>query len=196
MRRVNIIVGIKQRLNDILGHGTDGELETGLAAWSIQSAMLSNFRRLFKAMATGSVFGRILSGLEVSKAGGSSNTAVNITAGYGVTANGDIVYFEGASTFSIALGSDGTRYLYVNYSLAPMGDGTDGSKTTSVINDTAGPTQIVYDELGSSGQDNITGLVTEESSDNIGPDSVCIAVLVKTSGTLTVTPKTPLFTAL
>jgi len=195
MRRVNILVGIQQRLNEFLGTASVGSGE--LTAWSIQAAMLNNFKKLFTAMSTGNDYGRILSGLSVSK---DDNDHISITSGYGVTAAGNMVKFPGTTNHSTDMASDATTYVCLSYILGEMYDepGNGGMKT-AVINQ-SGEHQIVFDELGNSGtpaDDIISGMLSIDTGiPNAGSDKVLLATLVTSSGTLSVTKKSPLFASI
>lgn len=174
MRRVNIVTGIKQRLNGILGHGTAGALND----WSIQSAMLSNFRRICLALLNGSSMGRILSGLSASY----SSTIVTIASGYGVTVNGDIITLPAPKNVQVSSLSEGDNYICLKYELKEL---PSGGKITPVINET-GTQQIVFDESGAADDyDDIVEIkssVGEVTADN---DLVYIATATVTGGVIT-----------
>ena len=140
MRRVNIITGIKQRFNDILGYGEDGEL----TAWSIQSAMLDNLTLLAKAVAGYSPNGRVISGMVVERIAFQS---FNMSPGLAVASLGHIVTLQNNVTFKIP--ASGTNYIYVKYSTRKLTTATigRGQKSTTVANDPE-LKDIVYDETG------------------------------------------------
>jgi len=193
MRRVNVVNGIRQRFNDILGMAAinSGDIND----WSIQAAMLSNFKRIMLAVNCNSAYGRRISGISASK---NDNDSITITKGWAVTGAGDMVVFPGTADYNVSAVSVGeTKYLCLLYSLEAMEDDAEGANQTAVAN-LSGTHQIVFDEIGSSGSADIESMISIE---NALPDSnsnkVMTAVLSKDSGgTLTVTNITPVLTAL
>jgi len=193
MRRVSILTGIKQRLNEILGTAETGN--GNLTAWSIQSAMLSNFNRVLKAINCNSIYGRRLSGVFVSNP---DNEHINIEAGYAVTGSGNFISFPGVSFYSVMVPEGTTRYLCLLYSIRQMNDGADGAKKTGIIN-APGEHQIVFDEIGACGvsMSEITSMISLETSvPNVNSNKAMIAVLTKTNGVLSVTNLNAVFTPL
>lgn len=142
MRRVNIVTGIKQRLNEILGRADTGS--GVLTAWSIQAAMLSNFNRIGKALLEGSSTGKILSGFQVTES--TTPGKYNIAAGYGVNSNGDFISMDISTSYTPA-SFTGTKYLCAKYELQALDDLSVYGKRTSVIGSN-GIHQIVFDEIG------------------------------------------------
>lgn len=146
MRRVNIITGIKQRLNNIFGSQKADPCDGTLTDWSVQSAMLSNFQRLCKALTAGSPNGKILNGLTITD----NVTFVTIQPGYGVTPNGGLISLNDPIVLSVDdLTYGDTTYLHIKHSIVAMTGDDDGSggKKTSLIN-AADSVQIVFDEAG------------------------------------------------
>jgi len=180
MRRVNIVTGIKQRINEILGQGTDGDL----TAWSIQSAMLSNFERIAKALNSGSSIGKILSGLTVTNSG----LVVTVASGYAVTLNGGIISLESSLEKDLSgdLTDDADNYLCLRYSLSSVDNTLSYGKFTPLIG--AANEQIVFDELGfasSPVNSNILEVKSSISQIQADHDLVHIATITMASGSIT-----------
>ncbi len=170
MRWVNIINGIAQRVNEILGSDNTVSTEENKAPnyWSIQAAMLVNLRRLGMAMVGNAGEGRPMSGCDLSRSGSS----LKIEPGYAITTNGDIVVFQGITKSLSAYGSGWFRvYIkYINTSIpeAPTGP-TDVGKSTDFIGK-SGTEEIVYDDYGvldDGGEDNlvITAVPSTDTND-------------------------------
>jgi len=144
MRRVNIRNGLKQRMNEILG--TDSSIMEGRAPgitdWSVQAAMLNNFKRLGKAIVGDSLYGRTIKGLALSYANGN----YSISAGIGITPNGDIIVLN--NQVRRPLSGTGTNYFYIKHILAELDGSKTGGKKTEFISK-AGEENIVYDDLAS-----------------------------------------------
>lgn len=182
MRRVNILTGIKQRINELLG--TADRTSGDLTAWSIQSAMLSNFERVCKALTHGRTYGRIMSGLDVT---GIGLTDATVSAGYGITMNGQLITVGGAFTYDMSGLSDDDYYLSVEYELIPFPGEAPGypeGKESPVINE-SGTHQIVWDEKGSipPAESSIISRTTNPAT-GITRDMVYIATVTITGGAI------------
>lgn len=144
MRRVHVINGIKQRMNEILGTDTANETPSGtpvITEWSIQAALLENMRRIVAALVGDSDFGRPIRGMNIGFSGG----AFTVPEGYGITKRGDVIWLRSGATVPLAAGA-GKHHLYIKYG-EKIVDGTlypaEGKKT-SVIGE-PGSYDIVYD---------------------------------------------------
>jgi len=137
MRRVNVVDGIMQRINNIVGSGNSGELNE----WSVQMAMLSNISRLITALVGNAPYGRVLGGLEITAGTGK---AINISAGYGITVNGGLVSL--ARSLSYDLEADGGYMIYLRHSIIATDSTSPGHMETQVIN--GDPVVITFDEIG------------------------------------------------
>lgn len=169
MRRVNIVTGIKQRMHDILG--TNLDISSGeITAWSIQSAMLSNFKRICLSLLNGSTTGKVLSGLNASY----TSSLITIEGGYGVTVNGDIVTLPGPINIPISytgMTTGSNNFICLKYSLVPM---ATGGKETSICGQ-SGMHQIVFDESGAA--DNYANIVVIKSTiDQVLADHDCVYI--------------------
>jgi len=159
MRRVNVINGIKQRLNDILGNGSNGIL----TLWSMQAAMLNNFQRMCLALLGGSSTGRVVSGLVTSY----NASSITVNPGYGITVAGNFITLPSSQTIMVSdLHDDSDNYLCLKYSLVPLKDADPSGKKTSIINESA-TTQIVYDESGAADSFGPEIFVAETSLANV-----------------------------
>ena len=148
MRRVHVVNGIMQRLNDIFGTQLVGGAEGDVTSWSVQAAMLSNINRLISAMVGNAPNGRVMKGLELSFAEG-----VFVSPGYALTANGGIITVT--DYLNKYVSSSGTFYVYLKHNIIQLTDpDSPGYKSTGVIND-AGNHDIVFDEQGMAQQSSV-----------------------------------------
>ena len=154
MRRVNIKLGIKQRINEILGSGSDA-LGT-ISPWSIQAAMISNVQRVVEGINGEALNGRKMKGLKLSTSGLIPVNSVQVSAGIGITSDGKVITLRKIlDPINVTnLTSNGTIYLYLKYSLivaqesaTPFVPAHDYGKNTT-FNNESGSEDIVFDELG------------------------------------------------
>ena len=89
MRWVDFKNGIKARINEMLGTSDNAAVGNPLTYWSLQSAMLTNLRRIVSSLVGDAANGRVMKGLRVQE---ESTNQINILPGFGFTNNGDIVY--------------------------------------------------------------------------------------------------------
>lgn len=146
MRRVHVIDGIKERVNEILGTDTANETPSGtpeITGWSIQAAMLENIRRVVAALVGDADFGRPIRGLSLGFSGG----AFTVSEGYGITKRGDVIWLRSGAIIPLSGGGQYVKHhLYIKYS-EKLIDGTlypDEGRKTSVIGE-PGSYDIVYD---------------------------------------------------
>jgi len=125
MKRVNVVYGILERLNDILGCGTNGALNS----WSIQGVLLENLKRAAKALAGSN--GRIGYGLTLSSDGA-------VSSGVGFTASGEIVYWNGGNC-NITSGD-----VYLKY-VSAVTTGHETNVVAGFTSTTPTTVEIVYD---------------------------------------------------
>jgi len=99
MRKLNAVYGIIERLNDIIGNDESGDFSN----WSLQGVSNENLKRLVQSIVGQN--GTVGYGLTVTGSG-------TVSAGVGLTPNGDILYHPGGSggTFT---SNDGDK-LYLN----------------------------------------------------------------------------------
>ena len=157
MKRVNIRNGLKQRMNDILGtdFGIEGEVP-GLTAWSIQSAILDNLRRIASAI-VGDAQGRPMKGLWLSK---TAALNISISAGHGITPTGDIVLIATNVTSGVD-SADGTKYIYLRHKMAAIDGNTypDGKRTGFIGKPRT--QDIVYDDFAASKKGTVQSFVAD-----------------------------------
>ena len=146
MRRVHVVDGIKERVNEILGTDTANETPSGtpeITGWSIQAAMLENIRRVVAALVGDADFGRPIRGLSLGFSGG----AFTVSEGYGITKRGDVIWLRSGAIIPLSGGGQYVKHhLYIKYS-EKLIDGTlypDEGRKTSVIGE-PGSYDIVYD---------------------------------------------------
>ena len=153
MRRVNVKNGLKQRLNEILGtdSGTEGEV-SGITSWSIQAAMIENFRRLGKAIVgdDAATHGRAVSGLLLSATPGDTN--FTITPGIGITPAGNMFVLNSALTVNITLRNT-TVLVYAQHVLAELSSTDPNGNLTPFTGVDQTEEQIVYDDKASTTAD-------------------------------------------
>lgn len=146
MRRIHVINGLKQRVNEILGADTtslDGQGNPTITPWSIQAAMLEGMRRIVAALVGDTDFGRPVRGLTLSRAGG----GVTVSPGYGMTTGGDIVWLR--NSIQIPISGSGVHFLYLLSKTKKLNGAANPAipeaRRTSVIGD-IGLYDIVYDD--------------------------------------------------
>ncbi len=89
MKRVDVVYGVLERFNDLLGSTDSGDSsDLSLTEWSIQGTMIENLRRMVKSFSGDSGNGRIGYGLDMSPSGG-------VSEGVGFTAAGEIIFWAG-----------------------------------------------------------------------------------------------------
>ena len=155
MKRVNVIYGILERLNDLLGSANSGDSETlDLTDWSIQSTMFENLKRIGKGLSNGSNDGKIGYGLKLDTDG-------NVSEGVGFTGNGEIVYWSGEEKPELTTGTG--NKLYLKYTSEKVSSGGRlsststmekykvGAKEQVVIDNSIDPAQAFTDTQDSSG---------------------------------------------
>jgi len=158
MKWLNVKTGIKQRMNDILGHN-DNIDDGALNAWSIQALMLDNMRRINKALVGNNLYGRPMRGLVIS----GSNGSYSISPGIGITNNGDIIVVEA----SLRISCPSIRHIFLQHS---TGVATTGGLSSDIIG-RAGRSDLVYDDLSAA------------MGTNVLSDSVVVLSLTKNSDT-------------
>jgi hypothetical protein len=144
MRRVNVKLGIKQRVQDILGSGMDSV--GTINAWSIQSAMISNSQRIAAAIVGEAANGRIMKGLRLSF---DVSPVVYISSGHGFTPEGNVVVLQNQISISVAEIFSGSGYinLYLKHTLTQADSTSSFGKVTS-FNNGVQDEQIVFDDYG------------------------------------------------
>lgn len=191
MRRVNVRVSLKQRMNDILGTDSGMEMAVpGITPWSIQAAVLSNLRRVVSGIAANGSSGRVMRGMWITHGGG---PIINISSGYGFTKNGDVIVLDAALAYTADVSTDDTWHLYAKHSMAVLDGDTyeDGKKTGFIGKE--GTENIVYDDLGATQKDNVQSVVgqiiQQSSTTQDNGDWVLLGTFVTSGGTITeVTP--------
>lgn len=159
MRRVNVRNGLKQRMNEILGTDTiEQELTVpGITSWSIQAAMLSNLRRIVKAIVGDNQQGRPIRGLWITK---TSDQTFNITDGIGLTYNGDAVILEVGVSVTLQNTTPGDRFIYLKHSMGELLEASNsGGKKSSFIGGV--PEEIVYDDYSLTQGSNVGDVVND-----------------------------------
>lgn len=193
MRRVNFRNGLKQRLNELLGtdYLTEGDVP-GITFWSLQSAMLSNLRRIVSAFgALG--FGRPVNGLTVSQNG---PTGISIRSGTGFTNNGDVIVVPNHISVIITDLSDGDKYIYLAHKMGTLdGDTNPSGKKTGFIG-RLGTEDIVYDDMASTVDTLSQPIVDQIIVQNTTPppfdsDHIYLATVTIATGTIVAIINTP-----
>jgi len=171
MKRVNIRIGLKQRMNEILGTDYSVIDDSGglpdITPWSIQAAAIANMRRIVSAITAGGQ-GRPMSGLFISKAG---DTRISIRSGYGFTRSGNVVVLDNSIEYQIDDNTN-TRHIYLKHIMATVDgdDNIDGKKTN--FTGKSGYEDIVYDDLAASKKGDVQDVserivyITESASDS------------------------------
>ena len=143
MRRVSVKLGLKERMNEILGTDVGDPPEIGyVTSWSIQSAMMENTRRVVRGIVGDTDKGRVLRGLKISGSG----STITIPPGVAFTPSGDIIVL-GAEIKRAVSGAGLTHYVYIQHQMSELPEASNsGGKKTTFIN-SAGTAEIVYDDL-------------------------------------------------
>jgi len=166
MRRVNIRNGIKQRMTEILGtdvtaNVNPGVTDPGITPWSIQSAMLTNFQTVGKAIVGSASYGRVMDGLSLS--GDLDATSFGISSGIGFTNNGDAIYLKKNITVPIDASITGNAYIFLQYKISILAEsGDNGGKNSQFIGSSS--QEIVYDEFASTDPADPTSIVIQQNS--------------------------------
>lgn len=193
MKRVNVRSGLKQRMNDMLGSDAaeDGDGIPGITPWSIQAAMITNLRRIVKALAGGTI-GRPVEGLWMTAGAGLS---YSIGAGFGFTSGGDIVVFETPVAPTISDSSDGNKHIYLKHKMGAVDGQTyaDGMWTGFIGG--SPPEDIVYDDFAASKKDQVnsswTDIIIEESSMVSNDNYVYLGYITVVSNAITAVVNNP-----
>jgi len=171
MKRVNVRIGLKQRMNEILGTDYSIIEDSGglpdITPWSIQAAVIANIRRVVSAITAGGQ-GRPMSGLFISRV---NDTKISIRSGYGFTRSGNVVVLENPIEYQID-NNTGTKHIYLKHIMATVDgdDNIDGKKTN--FTGKSGYEDIVYDDLAASKKGDVQDVserivyITESASDS------------------------------
>jgi len=165
MRRVSMKLGIKERMNDILGTDTATEEYgvPGLTAWSIQAAMIENTRRIVRGVVGDTNEGRVLRGLVMSRSG---DNQINISQGVAFTPGGDVIVLGVPIIRSITSSGEGNRHVYLNHLMDRIPSATNPAGKEVTFYNNAGEAEIVYDDKAAAYGTSITPeMVTELVSD-------------------------------
>jgi hypothetical protein len=149
MRRVSIVTGMKQRLQEILGQSTTSDATGDLIPWSVQAAMLSNFERIVKGIAGNSEGqGRVMKGLIMSFSG----VRITISAGIGFTESGKVIVLESPIYYDVTPSPSREIHIYLQHILVAV-DGNNvlnpEAKKTSFLDGSASE-DIVADDWATS----------------------------------------------
>jgi len=164
MKRVHLKDGLKQRLNEVIG--TDDPLTPDpnnpdlkqITPWSVQAAMISNMRRLAKAIVGNASVGRAMKGLSLSGV----DQSFEISSGIGITKNGDIVVVESNLNADIS-GSPDYVEVYIKHTTIEVDGSEEDGKTTN-LSGKSGTAELVIDDYASAQK---TGVNTPEHVENI-----------------------------
>jgi hypothetical protein len=162
MRRVNVKIGIKERIHEILGtdypspsYGTGDFVD--ITKWSIQSAMMENVRRVVRGVVGDSDEGRVLRGMVLSE---KTKSSISVSSGLAFTPSGNIIIFNKDITKSVY--GPGTKYIYANHDMAEFRESLlnpEGKKITLI--NIEGETEIVYDDKAAAAGDAIQSIVDD-----------------------------------
>jgi hypothetical protein len=180
MRRVHVINGLKQRMNELLGtdtseydpQGSPADTIHAITPWSIQAAMLEGMRRIVAGLVGDSGWGRPIRGLSLQKSGNN----IIVSPGYGITTNGEIIWSRFDLTIPISTVA-GIHYYYLLYKTKKLNgsdESTPEARRTSVIGD-VGLYDIVYDDMAAYWEDaEAYALFTESVGAAMADDGVSV----------------------
>lgn len=177
MRRVSVKTGANLRVNEILGESITNDATGELTAWSIQSAMLENMRRIVRAMNVNDINGTKMFGLYAE----ADTPNIDIEDGIAFTKGGDVIVVEAPISYEVQDLSNGDKWLYLKHVLSED-DGSDsnaGKETTFV--DKRPPEEIVADDLASlkksnvSNEDVVNAIIELTTTESPQKDRICIA---------------------
>jgi len=134
MRWVDFKNGIKARINEMLGTSDNAAVGNPLTYWSLQSAMLTNLRRIVSSLVGDAANGRVMKGLRVQE---ESTNQINILPGFGFTNNGDIVYLEISVNVLIDWSIGDPVYVILKSENVEVTDVDKGGKQVNIIGGTA-----------------------------------------------------------
>lgn len=189
MRRINVKTGIKQRMPDILGDdsGTEPSVSgtvPGITPWSVQSQMIKNMRRIVSALVGNSVYGRVMSGLEIVSNG--SGTLI-IGRGYGFTKQGNIIVLEN-DCYKSGL-PNGTSHISILHKMAEVDANSDPSGLETPLIGEEGLYNVVYDDYaatqGSSINSTFDNILLVSSNPPSVENCVYLGSVVITAGVIT-----------
>jgi len=146
MRRVSVKLGIKERMNEILGTDTSADEYgvPGLTLWSIQAAMIENTRRIVRGIVGDSTQeGRVLSGLIISKSG---DNQITIPPGVAFTPGGDIIVLGTTIQRQITGPVSNSRHIYINHIMDEIPGETNPAGKRITFYNKPGTAEIVYDD--------------------------------------------------
>jgi hypothetical protein len=158
MRYTILKNGIQERINYLVGTNdldTDPESVVGeLNHWSAQASMITNIRRIVKGIVGNSTNGKVMSGLQISQSGSTSN--ILITGGIGFTVAGNIIVIN-PSSISKSLGTPALQdypiYLMYEESFAPMDSSTIEYHSSQIMGTSTTPINILADDTCSNTND-------------------------------------------
>lgn len=175
MKWINFKNGIKARINEMLGTSDNAGTGNNLTTWSLQSAMLTNLRRIVSGIVGDASYGRVMKGLRVQE---EFTNGINILPGFGFTNNGDIVYLETSVNATINWGLGDPLYLILKYENVEVEDTDKGGKQVNIIGGTS--EWIVNDDRAyAEGGDTIVEVVATLPSNN---DFILVATIASDSG--------------
>jgi hypothetical protein len=148
MKWVNVVVGMKQRFNDLWGKSDiePDPADNSPNYWSIQAAMLTNFRRIVKGITGSSAEGRPMEGCWITE---STTNSIDISAGLAFTNNGDIIVFPGVSGHPLTTYGEVTVRVYLKHVNAEIPESTHPTigKSVGLIGE-SGNKEIINDDSG------------------------------------------------
>jgi hypothetical protein len=182
MRRLNLRVGISERMNEIIGTDYPSYIAGSVAEitpWSIQAAMIENTRRLVRGIVGDSSLGRILRGMSL---GNDTDSSISISAGIAITKSGNIIVLNNGISKSVS--GNGSKDIYIKHILVEFPESSTNPGGKKAVFNMAVSSEIVYDDLASIS----LGAMPEGVIDTDGSqddNSVYIGTIVVAGGKIT-----------